>query len=217
MPKADFETARKSMIDSQLRTSGVNEPWVLAAIGALPREDFVPKERAAICYMDRGVPLGDGRMLNPVVATGLMMIEADVTAADTVLLVGAATGYAATLLAQRCKKLTALEEHAALAKTANMALASFENAAVVTGDLHAGYDADAPYSLVWIDGAIEALPQAIVDQIAEGGRVVCGLKDGPVTRLAIGFKRREEIALRAFADSEIAAFPGFAKTKEFAF
>jgi protein-L-isoaspartate(D-aspartate) O-methyltransferase len=217
MPKADFETARKAMIDSQLRTSGVNEPWIMAAIGSLAREDFVPADRAPICYMDRGVPLDGGRMLNPAVATGQMLVEADADAADSVLLIGAATGYVATLLAQRCKSVTALEEDSALAKAAGTALDSFENAAVVTGPLAAGYAAAAPYSLVWIDGAIETLPAAIIDQIVEGGRIVSGLKDGPVTRLAIGFKRGGEVALRSFSDSEIAPLSGFAKTKEFAF
>lgn len=217
MPNADFDTARRAMIDSQLRTGGVNEPWIMAAIGALPREDFVPKDRASICYMDRGVSLGGGRMLNPAVATGLMLIEADANPADTALLVGAATGYVATLLAQRCKSVTALEEDADLAKSASAALKSFANAAVVSGALNAGYDADAPYSLVWIDGAIETLPSAIVDQIADGGRIICGVKDGPVTRLAMGIKRGGEVALRSFADSEIAPLSAFVKAKEFAF
>jgi len=217
MPKANYQAARQSMIDSQLRTSGVNEPWVMEAMAALPREDFVSGERGSICYMDRCVPLGEGRLLNPAVATGMMLTESEPRADDSILLVGTGTGYVAALLAARCNALTALEDKPALVKAAKAALESFENITVVSGPLAEGHGATAPYSMIWIDGAIEELPQAIADQLAEGGRVVTGLKDGPVTRLALGIKMRGEIALRSFADCEIAPLPGFAKTEEFAF
>ncbi|MEE9433175.1 MAG: rRNA adenine N-6-methyltransferase family protein [Sphingorhabdus sp.] len=217
MPKADFQAARQAMIDSQLRTSGVNEPWVIAAMGAAAREDFVPKDRAAICYMDRSIPLGGGRMLNPAVATGMMLAEAEPTGDDNILLVGAATGYVASLLAPRCKNMVAIEEDADLAKRAKAAAKSFENIQIVESPLSEGHAGDAPYSLIWIDGAIEILPDAQKDQLANGGRIITGLKEGPVTRLAVGIKRGGEIALRSFADVEIADLPGFAKAREFAF
>ena len=217
MPKADYQAARQSMIDSQLRTSGVNEPWVMEAMGALPREDFVPKERASICYMDRSVPLGEGRMLNPAVATGMMLTEAEPDIGDNILLIGAATGYVASLLASRCKTLVALEQNSAFAKSAKAALKQLGNAELVSGPLTDGYSKAAPYSLIWIDGAIEEIPETIGNQLIEGGRIVTGLVDGPVTRLAMGIKMRGELALRPFSDGEIAPLSGFAKIKEFAF
>lgn len=180
------EAMRRHMVDSQLRTNGVNAPWLVAAFLATPREAFVPEESADIAYMDRAVPLGKGRLLNPPLATGLMLMAAEPKAVDTVLLLGDATGYVAALLAGQ----------------------------VASVDRDAG---EGPYDLILIDGAIEVLPDMLVEKLAEGGRVVTGLAEGPVSRLASGVKRGGHLALRAFSDVEIAPIPGFAAPREFVF
>src|ERR1700712_5913204 len=95
---ADPKVARRAMIDSQLRTSGVNEPWVLAAMNSVPREDFVPHGARAAAYTDRAVPLGNGRFLAAPLVQGRMLAEARPVAEDTALLVGDGPGYFATLL-----------------------------------------------------------------------------------------------------------------------
>ncbi len=205
------------MIDSQLRTSGVNAPWILGAMGLVEREKFVPADRAAIAYMDRSVPLGGGRSLNPPLATGLLLQAADLQPADRVLVIGAATGYLALLVSGQVASVTAVEESAELLSLARTNLAACANVQLVEGALLLGAAAHAPYSAIIIDGAIAALPQSLVDQLAEGGRVLCGLSDGAVSRIASGYKRGGVVGLRAIADSEIAAIPGFGRVKEFVF
>jgi protein-L-isoaspartate(D-aspartate) O-methyltransferase len=217
MVSPDFPTMRRAMIDSQLRTSGVSEPWIVAAMAALPREIFVPSDRAATAYMDRSIPLVDGRALNPPLATGLMLGAAEVRADDITLLIGAGTGYMASLIAGRVTAVTALEESVVLLEHARRNLAVFDNVKVSEGPLNAGAENGGPYSLIIIDGAIAELPSAIAGQLAEGGRVVTGLSDSAVSRLAVGYKRGGGVVLRALADCEIAVLPGFEPAKEFVF
>lgn len=190
MQSADFNNMRRAMVDSQLRTSGVTDPWVLAAMGELPRENFVPEALREVAYMDRSIRLADGTMLNPPVATALMLQAADVKHDDTVLFIGSADSYAATLLATRAKV-------AAASTAENMAAGSF--------------------SLIFIDGAVEELPDSLVAAAQEGGRIVTGLVEGSVTSLASGVVRNGKVALRHFADSEIAVLPQFARKPEFVF
>ncbi len=103
------EAARRAMIDSQLRTSGVNEPWVLAAMAALPREDFVPEAMRAAAYIDRAVPLSNGRFLAAPLVQGRMLAEAAPTEADHALLVGDGEGYLAALPRPLVSSLDAID------------------------------------------------------------------------------------------------------------
>ena len=159
---AATSVARRAMIDSQLRTSGVNEPWVLAAMASLAREDFVPAAARDTAYIDRAIPLGDGRMLAAPLVHGRMLAEAAPQPADTALLVGDGKGYLAALLRP------------------------------LVGTLDAVAPADAAkagpggYSLIVVDGAAEVLPEALTARLADNGRLVTGLVDRGITRLAVG-------------------------------
>jgi protein-L-isoaspartate(D-aspartate) O-methyltransferase len=217
MVSPDFSAMRRAMIDSQLRTSGVSEPWIVAAMAALPRELFVPADRGATAYMDRSIPLASGRVLNPPLATGLMLGAAEVRGNDTVLLIGAGTGYLASLIAGRVTAVSAVEQSAQILEHARRNLAAYDNILLVEGPLNGGAEVNSPYSLIIIDGAIAGLPCAIAEQLIEGGRVVTGLSDGAVSRLAIGYKRGGNIVLRPIADCEIALLPGFEPAEEFVF
>ena len=211
LPQSD--EMRRNMVDSQLRTSGVNAPWILAAMLATPREAFVANANSAV-YMDRAFPLGSGRVLNPPLAAGQMLMVAEPKAADRVLLIGAGTGYLAALLAKRVASLIAVEE---LTELADSFCANIPNFQLLRGPHNAGAPDDAPFDLIIIDGAIEELPQSLVDQLIDGGRIVTGITDGPVSRLATGIKRGSHLTLRPLADMEIAPLPGFARAKEFVF
>jgi protein-L-isoaspartate(D-aspartate) O-methyltransferase len=137
-----------------------------------------------------------------------------VSESDNVLLIGASTGYLAALLSGRVKKLVAVETDAELAAAARSNVAGLD---LVEGELGQGAKKDAPYSLIIIDGAIEHLPATIEEQLANRGRIVAGLAEGPVRRLAIGTKHGGHVALRAYADIEVASLPGFERAKEFVF
>ncbi len=214
MNSSDFATMRRAMIDSQLRTSGVSTPWIIAAMGNVPRETFVNPDRAATAYMDRAISLGGGRFLNPPLATGLMLSAAEITPDDHVLIIGDRTGYCANLIADRVAAVTIVDTAGA---TAPANIAGLSNVDFVEGDLHAGAPGSSPFSLILIDGAIDVLPGVVKEQLKEGGRVVSGLREGAVSRLAMGYKHDGNVVLRAIADGEVAPLPGFARAKEFIF
>jgi protein-L-isoaspartate(D-aspartate) O-methyltransferase len=190
MESAQSETMRRNMIDSQLRPNGVNEGWIIAAMLGVAREDFVPAEHKAVAYMDRAIALGGSHMLNPPLTAGQLLSAAEVTPDDAVLLVGPATGYLAALLSNRNANVEAVEADAS---------------------------GKGPFSVIIIDGAIEVLPDALMAELADGGRIVTGVAEGPATRLAIGYKHGGHVRLKPFADLEAAALPAFAKAKEFVF
>jgi protein-L-isoaspartate(D-aspartate) O-methyltransferase len=203
---------RNAMVDSQLRPSDVNDPRVIAAMAKVERESFVPVERRAMAYTDRPVRLAGGRALNPPVATGRLLTEASVKTGDKVLLIGAATGYAAALLVAMGAKVTAVEEDAALA-----ALAKAAGIAVIEAPLGGGAATAAPYDVIIVDGAVEDLPSELVEQLVEGGRLVTGLLERGVTRLCTGRKSGSAFGLVSLADMEMVVLPGFAKSKGFVF
>jgi protein-L-isoaspartate(D-aspartate) O-methyltransferase len=214
MQQAESEAARRHMVDSQLRTNGVTTPWVVQAMGRVPREPFLPAGRQATAYHDRSIDLGNGRMLNPPLASAQLLQAAEISPDDKVLLIGCSSGYLAALLAGQAGKLVAVESDANLAAAARSNVAGLE---LVENALAEGASATAPYDAIIIDGAIEQLPAAIEAQLAEDGRIVTGLIEGPVRRLATGTKHGGRIALRTFADLEVAPLPGFERTKEFVF
>jgi protein-L-isoaspartate(D-aspartate) O-methyltransferase len=221
MSNPDFTSARRAMIDSQLRTSGISDPSVIAAMAACERENFVPAAMRAIAYMDRSIAIGGNRKLNPPVAAAMMLQAAEVKASDRVLLVGAGTGYLAALLAPTGASVVALEEDDALFDEAVTRLAAMNKVTPVKGPLKDGRADLGPYSLIIIDGAIADLPPALSSQLTDAGRIVCGLIDKSVTRLAIGYRAGAEVgnalALRPFADTDIAQLSGFARKAEFVF
>lgn len=218
MNEQNFETMRRAMVASQLRTTAVSDPRLVAAMAGLPRERFVPVERAGLAYLDGPVPVAAGRSLNVPVATGRLLTEAQVLPGDHVLVVGAATGYSAALLARLAGSVVALESNPALAEQARENLASLTSIDVVEGPLEAGWRAEAPYDLILIDGAVEAVPDALIEQLAEnGGRLATGIVDGSVTRLAIGRRSGSGFGLTSFADAEAVPLPSFSKPKSFSF
>jgi protein-L-isoaspartate(D-aspartate) O-methyltransferase len=182
------------MIDSQLRTSGVNEPWVLSAFAAVAREDFVPAGMKAAAYIDRAIPLDNGRQLAAPLVHGRMLAEAAPKADEKALLVGDGQGYLAALLRPLVGTLDAL---------------SPQDAASAQG---AG-----AYALVVVDGAIEVLPDGLAAQLAEGGRIVTGLVERGVTRIATGRRIAGDVALLPVADIGMPVLPEFAAPQRWSF
>jgi protein-L-isoaspartate(D-aspartate) O-methyltransferase len=216
MSEHNFERMRRAMIASQLRTTGTNDPAVLAAMGEVARERFVPRERVAVAYADALVPLTPERDLNSPMALGRLLTEAAPEHAGTALVVGAATGYAAAVIAKLVSRVVAVEEDPALAETARAALAD-TGVTLVEGPLTAGHAAGAPYDLILIDGAVEFVPQALIDQLKDEGKIATGIVENGVTRLALGRKAGGGFGIAAFADAAAAVLPQFAKPKTFTF
>lgn len=216
MTEQNFEAMRRAMVESQLRTTGVNDPRVVAAMAAVPRERFVPADWRALAYMDRPVPLGHARELNLPEATGRLLTAAQVGRGDRVLLVGAATGYTAALLAELGASVTALEAQPDLMAVAREALAGMA-IQLAAGPLEAGWTAGAPYDLIFIDGAIDGVPEALLAQLVDGGRLAAAIYEKGATRLGLGRKSGAGFGMDLFADCEAVRLPGFAKPKTFVF
>ncbi len=210
MSEQTYSSMRTAMVESQLRTSDVDDQRVIAVMAKVPREEFVPVERRAMTYVDRPIPLAGGRALNAPLVTGRLLKEAQIEVGDKVLLIGAATGYAAALLAELGAQVTAVEEEGG----AEIAL---PGVTVVRGPLEAGAPAGAPYDVLFIDGAVEEVPAALVQQLADGARVVTGVIDRGVTRLCAGKVIGGVLGLSSLTDIEMVALPGFGAPKTFIF
>ncbi len=211
----DFAAMRAAMVSNQLRTTAVNDARVVDAMKIVPREVYVPADLAPFAYIDRAVALGGGRSFNLPMATGRMLTEAAPRPSDRALVVGAAGGYSAALLSLLVADVVALEEDPALPALARVAPAA--NVTLAAGPLNAGWAEGAPYDLILIDGTVEEVPQAIIDQLADGGRLVSGLYDRGVPRLVIGRRVGGSYGAIAFADAEGVRLPGFAKPRAFTF
>ena len=215
--RTEFEAMRRAMVTSQLRTNAVSDQRVVAAMAQVPREAFLPAGVRDIAYRDTALPLGGGRWMNPPMATGRLLTEAYLEPTDRVLLIGAAGGYTAALLARIVAHVVAVEEDAALIALARAAIGDTARIAMIEASLTTGHPDDAPYDVLVIDGAIEMMPDALVSQVRSGGRVVAGMLDNDVTRLASGRRTAGGFGLTAFADAECAVLPGFSRLRGFRF
>jgi protein-L-isoaspartate(D-aspartate) O-methyltransferase len=212
-PVPDYAAARQAMVDSQLRPQGVNDPSVIAAMSLVPREKFVPDDQRPLAYVDRAIPLGEGRALPPAAVTGLLLTALAPLAGQTALVIGAATGYAAAVLAQMGINAIALESSATLVAEARKLGVN-----VVEGPLEEGHAGSAPYDLVLMNGAVEVIPEAIVDQLKDGGRLGGAIIDhGGITRLVVGRKVGGGFGFHSIADSATPALPGFERPRAFTF
>jgi protein-L-isoaspartate(D-aspartate) O-methyltransferase len=211
--KTWFDRARESLVENQLRPEGVIDAALLAAMGSIQRERFVPESMAAVAYSDRAIPLGYGRALMPPASLAQLIQALEPTAGERALVVGAGPGFSCAIFAAMGVAATGLESEPALA-----AAARANGVVVVDGPLEAGHKPGAPYDLVLIDGAIEAdVPDALVAQLRDGGRLATGLVDRGVSRLAVGTRVGKAFGLRAFADAAVPILPGFERARSFVF
>lgn len=198
------------MIDSQLRTVGVTDAGVLAAMAAVPREDFVPPSLAGLAYADAALEVAPARWLLEPLVLALLLQHARISAGDRVLIVGSATGYSAAVAAHIGATVTALESDEALAASAPIA--------TVIGPLPAGWTASAPYDLILFEGAIEVVPTAIAAQLAPSGRVAAVVRQAGVGRAFAGvLTAAGGIAGLPFLEIAAKPLPGFAAPREFVF
>jgi protein-L-isoaspartate(D-aspartate) O-methyltransferase len=210
----DFAAMRAAMVASQLRTNGVTDMALLDAFGRVPRELFVPEARRAAAYIDRAVPLGGTRALNPPMTTALLLNAADIGPDSRVLIVGAATGYALALAVAMSSDITGVECDGALKA---LAAANVPSARVVEGALEIGVPAHGPFDAIVIDGAVEFVPEALIAQLAPDGHLTTALIENGVARLAVGRRGGTGFALSAFVDAEAVVLPGFVRPREFVF
>ena len=216
MTEHNFDHMRRAMIANLLRTTGTNDPRVLAAFGEVARERFMPEGKRALAYADALVPLGNGRHLNNPMALGRLLTEAATREGERALVVGAATGYAAAILSRLVGPVAAVEQDPELAAFARTALSGYP-VTLVEGPLTEGYADGGPYDLILIDGAVEFVPEALIAQLVDGGRLAAAVLENGVSRLSLGRKAGEGFGTAAFTDAAAAILPEFAKPKTFTF
>lgn len=205
--------ARESLVENQLRPEGIIDAALLAAIGSVERERFVPEGSAALAYADRAIPLGNGRALMPAASLAQLIQALDPAPGQRALVVGAGAGYSTAVLSHMGLVVTGLESDPSLS-----AIARANGFEPVEGPLDGGHKAGAPYDLILVDGAIEGeVPQSIIAQLRDGGRLATGLVDRGVSRLAIGTRVAGAFGLRPFHDGAVSILPGFARARSFVF
>jgi protein-L-isoaspartate(D-aspartate) O-methyltransferase len=212
--------ARARMVDSQIRPNKVYDPRILDAMRRLPRERFLPDALRALAYADQNVPLGGGRvLLQPMVLARLL--EAAMPApGETVLVVGAGTGYSAAVLAALGCKVTALEEPGTLIDRARPLLAAVAPAvALAAGSLASGWPSGAPYDLILVDGAVPEVPATLAGQLnPDSGRLVTIIRDGEHSGHAVQAEPTPVgISVRTLFDCLCPVLPAFAAAPAFQF
>ena len=222
---ADFSEMRLKMIDGQIRTTDVTHSGILLAMGAVPREAFVAHDLAGLAYIDEDLPIAEASavspprfLMEPSPFAKLLQL-ADVRQGDEVLVIGAGTGYSAAVIARLAAFVVALECDAELADRARAALAELGTAEVllVGGRLQDGWAERAPFDVIFIEGAVDAVPEMLFDQLREGGRLVAveGRGNAGVARLYL--KDNGFVTGRRAFNAAVKPLPGFERAEVFEF
>ena len=217
----DFTLARRNMVDGQLRPNRVTNSQLLAAIGTLPREMFLPDGLRSVAYSDEDVPLGNGRFLMEPMVLARLVQTLQPRETDRALVVASGRGYGAALLARLVKSVVAVESDAALAAAAGTTIKELglANIRQLVGSLEAGAAASGPYDVILIEGAVRQVPSAILDQLVDGGRmgtIVAG-PPGALGSAQLFVKEGGVASGRPLFDAGTPALPGFAPPPSFTF
>ncbi|HXC54073.1 MAG TPA: protein-L-isoaspartate O-methyltransferase [Rhizomicrobium sp.] len=216
---ADYAAQRFNMVEAQVRTNDVTDPRIHAAMAAVARERFVPAARRAMAYADVPVEVSPGRfLLDPRTFAKLLQLAA-VRPGDRVLDVACGTGYSTVVLAQLAGSVAGLEQDADLVRVASdmVPASGAVNASVVQGGLTEGVKALAPFDVIFINGAVDAVPEQLLAQLAEGGRLVAVLDRGGQGRAHLFLREKGRIGSRADFDATVPLLGGFRKVVGFVF
>ena len=221
----DMSAARTNMVNSQVATNKVTDKRILAAMLDVPREDFLPASRQAAAYIDQDVIIdelnedGPERYLMEPMPFARLVQAAEILPTDHVLDIGCGTGYSSAILGKLADSVIALESHGKLADMAadNLSEKSIDNAVVITGPLAKGYADEAPYDVIVLEGAVDFVPAALLEQIREGGRLAAIVNDGAIGRATVFTKTVSSVSRRIVFDANIRSLPGFEIGQEFEF
>lgn len=212
--------ARAAMIAGQLLPNRVTDARIADAVQAVPRELFVPKGLRGIACIDDDLEIAPGRYLMEPMVFGRLLAAAGIAAHETVLDVGCASGYSTAVLARLAETVIALEEDAQLARQAeeNLAKLGANNAVVLETPLAEGVPAEqGPFNAILLEGAVETVPEALTSRLADGGRLLCVLRRGKVSRAHLILRSGDALGGRDLFDAFVPYLPGFARKREFVF
>lgn len=220
----NFEAARIKMVDNQIRTTDVTSHAVLSAFLSVQREEFVPVAMKPLAYIDTDIELpasgASGRryLMEPSPLAKLVQL-ATISKSDKVLEIGCGTGYASAILSTLAGSIVALESDAALASAASETLArlGYSNVSVVTGDLEKGHAAAAPYDVIFVHGAVETVPDSLLAQLSDGGRLIAVVGSGNASRAKLFLRENGVTSERLAFNTAVKPLPGFRLAREFVF
>jgi len=219
----DFAALRTRMVDNQLRTNSVTSYRILDAMEAVPREMFVDPGQRSIAYADCDILIAESRQgkryLQKPMVFGKLVQAAEIRPDDFVLVVGCNSGYALAVIARLAGAVVGVEDHADLAERAGVLMTELgvENADVVVNPLSDGCPSQGPYDVIFFDGAAETMPEAILAQLRDGGRLVYVNGEGRSAQAMVVNKSGGHIGHRIVFNASAPLLPGFEHKAEFAF
>lgn len=213
----DYEAQRVKMVDNQVRTTDVTSHSVLSAFLTVPREKFVPESLKALAYVDKDLEIAPGRYLTHASPLAKLLQLAAIAQEESVLEIGAGSGYVTALLALLAGKVVGLESDATLAETARTNLSDVAHVKIVAGDLEKGVASEGPYDVIFLNGAVEEVPEALFQQLKDGGRLVAVIGYGNASRAHLFVREKGAVGGTAEFNTAVKPLPGFRKVAEFQF
>lgn len=214
----DFASRRTTMVDTQVRPSDVTKFPIIDALLRVPREAFVPEDLKEAAYVGNNLDLGEGRVLLEPRSFAKMLDVLNIQPSELVLDVASGHGYSTAVLSLLAEAVVAVEADADMVRDATTALAEFgaDNAAIVEGDMAEGVAQHGPYDVIVIEGAVAKIPDALVAQLKDGGRICAVFADGALGAVRIGYKQNGAVTWRFAFNASAPVLPGFDAEKEFA-
>ena len=213
MNSMNFAQARANMVESQIRPNGITDTRIIEAMGAVPREDFVPDALRAVAYMDEDISIAPGRTLMEPMAFARLVQLAGIGPSDRLLHVGCGSGYGSAILSRLGKDVVALESDDGLAASAS----KLSGAHVHCGEPARGRAAEGPYDVIVVEGRIPEVPASLLQQLKDGGRLVAVVGDNAVSQAVLYTSSAGSFSSRTAFDASVAPLPGFAPRKKAAF
>jgi protein-L-isoaspartate(D-aspartate) O-methyltransferase len=215
----DYVAAREKMVDCQIRTADISRASLVTAFRTVPREIFTSSAQRPLAYLDAHLPLGKGRYILAPAALARMLNALEIEPDAAVLDIGCATGYSTAVISRLCEFVVAVESEHDFAETASEKLAALEydNAIIVKGQLAEGYPSEGPYDAIFIGGAVDELPAALLGQLKEGGRLVAVQGTGNAALAVVWINDSGNISRRNAFNCAIPPLPEFTRKAEFIF
>jgi len=214
----DYAVAREYMVDCQVRPSDVTRYGIVDAMLAVPRERFVPPSKRSVAYAGEAVELAKDRWLLDPRVFAKIVDTAEIEPGDDVLDIGCALGYSSAVLSRLCRSVISIESDESMVKSAEETLSSLgcDNVAVLTGPLEAGAESEKPFDVILVQGGVGDVPDALFDQLSEGGRLVAIWMDGSFGQVRVSTKTGASVSHRWTFDAAAPVLPGFSKKATFA-
>lgn len=213
-----YSARRVMMVDTQVRPQDVTKFPIIEAMLAVPREVYVPADKREAAYVGENISLGGDRVMLEARTLAKMLDAIDIQPGEVVLDLGCGLGYSSAVIARMADAVVAVEENEALAAEAQRVLASegVDNAAVVAGTLAEGCAKGGPFDAIMVQGGVQEIPQALIAQLKDGGRIAALFMDGPLGAVKIGHKTGSKMVWRFAFNATAPVISGFASRHEFA-